>query len=123
MTHTNEKPIACPKCDFRTNRKGALNRHMIQKHDETGSYRTHTCDQCGKGFITASDLKEHIYTHTDIKRFTCPTCGQKLKNDSCYRRHMMCVHGEKVTCEVCGKDYSSPVGLKVHQRNVHNMQL
>ena len=48
-------------------------------------------------------------------------CGKCLKNDCSYRRHMVCVHGIKFTCELCGKDYSAMIGLKVHQRNVHGI--
>ena len=60
-------------------------------------------------------------THSDVKRYTCPACGKQLKNDSCYRRHMVCVHGQKYSCELCSKDYSSLMGLNIHKRDVHGI--
>ena len=60
-------------------------------------------------------------THSDVKRYTCPACGKQLKNDSCYRRHMVCVHGQKYSCELCSKDYSALMGLNIHKRDVHGI--
>ena len=65
--------------------------------------------------------QEHIATHSNAKMFSCYICGKGLKNDSCYRRHMVCVHGLKHTCDLCGKDFSSPVGLKHHRRGAHGI--
>ena len=74
-----------------------------------------------KGFFSAFDLKQYILTHSDVKRCTCPACGKQLKNDSCYRRHMVCVHGQKYSCELCSKDYSALMGLNIHKRDVHGI--
>jgi len=45
--------------------------------------------------------------------FSCCICGEGLKNDSCYCQHMVCIHILKHTCDLCGKDFSSPMGLKI----------
>ena len=91
------------------------------KHDENQSGRKHVCELCGKGFFTPNSLKEHMFTHSDIKRFSCHICGKQLKNDSCYRRHMVCVHGQKYTCEICKKDFSALNGINLHKREVHGI--
>ena len=91
------------------------------KHDENQSGRKHVCELCGKGFFTPNSLKEHMFTHSDIKRFSCHICGKQLKNDSCYRRHMVCVHGQKYTCEICNKDFSAINGINLHKREVHGI--
>ena len=72
-------------------------------------------------FFRAYILKEHILTHSDIKRYTCDICGRQLRNDSCYRRHMMNIHGQKITCDHCNKDFSSPMGVKIHKRDAHGI--
>lgn len=118
--HTGEKPFLCSHCPYRSVTSSGLWMHKLNKHS-LYSGLSHVCEQCGKRFTNRTSLKEHIYTHSDIKRYSCEICGRQLKNDSCYRRHMVCVHGKKFTCEVCGKDFSSPVGLKYHKRDHHGI--
>lgn len=119
--HTGEKPYACDQCDFRCSSSSSLCQHKRRRHDPAETGRKHICEQCGKGFYTRDNLKEHIATHSNAKMFSCYICGKGLKNDSCYRRHMVCVHGLKHTCDLCGKDFSSPVGLKHHRRGAHGI--
>ena len=119
--HTGEKPYACDKCDFRCNTAGSLRMHTVRRHEDPTLYRTHVCEICGKSFHAAYILKEHILTHSDIKRYTCDICGRQLRNDSCYRRHMMNIHGQKISCDHCNKDFSSPVGVKIHKRDAHGI--
>ena len=118
--HTGEMPFKCEYCDFRGVNISSVKRHTRLKH-ETHLLTFHCCDICGKQFKTKANLKEHIPTHSDKRTFLCKICGKCLKNDCSYRRHMVCVHGIKFTCEICNKDYSALIGLKVHQRNVHGI--
>lgn len=118
--HTGEKPFVCDKCDFQTATASSLNYHKQRKHSD-GNVKKHICDLCGKGFITGYALKMHIFTHSDVKRYSCHICGRQLKNDSCYRGHMIRVHSLKYTCDVCGKDYSAITGLNHHKRDVHGI--
>lgn len=119
--HTGEKPYACDKCEFRCNTAGSLRMHTVRRHEDPNLYRTHVCEICGKSFHAAYILKEHILTHSDIKRYTCDICGRQLRNDSCYRRHMMNIHGQKISCDHCNKDFSSPIGVKIHKRDAHGI--
>ena len=74
-----------------------------------------------KGFVDKYHLKCHVLTHSSQKLFPCNLCGAHQKNDSCLRSHMMRVHGLKYMCDVCGKDFSATLGLKIHQREVHQI--
>lgn len=120
LVHQLEKPLKCDECDLRFKRRSCLNRHKITIHTKE---KTHVCHQCGKEFFAVYGLKEHMFTHSDIRRYKCKLCGRELKNDSCYRRHMVGVHGVKVTCDLCGKDFSTSRGCKIHKREVHGVTL
>ena len=71
------------------------------------------CELSGKGFFTSNNLKEHMFTHSDIKQYSCHICDKQLKNNSCYQRNMVCVHGQKFTCEIGNKDFSALDGTVV----------
>ena len=120
IVHTGEKVWKCPHCDMSFSRKETKDRHVKWQH-EASTLKLHICEVCGKGCLTKPKLKDHILTHSDKGTFLCKLCGKYLKNDCSYRRHMVCVHGIKHTCDVCNRDYSSPVGLKIHRRDVHNI--
>ena len=120
IVHTGEKIWKCPHCDMAFSRKETKDRHVKWQH-EASTLKLHICEVCGKGCLTKPKLKDHILTHSDKGTFPCKLCGKFLKNDCSYRRHMVCVHGIKYTCDVCSRDYSSPVGLKIHRRDVHNI--
>ena len=120
-THTGERPYACDKCTFRTATSGTLKVHMIRKHEDPEAHKQFFCTICGKSCFAAHELKKHIRTHSDFKQYSCPECGKQLKNDSCYRRHMMAVHDKKHTCELCQKNFSALAGLAIHKRDVHGI--
>ena len=112
----------CKYCDYSAVTSGAVRTHTKLKH-ETFRLTLHYCDVCGKEFKTKGNLKEHMPTHSEKRTFHCKICGKYLKNDSSYRRHMVCVHSVKFTCDLCGKDYSALIGLKTHQKNVHDIHI
>ena len=72
-------------------------------------------------FFSAFELKKHILTHFDVKRYTCLACKKQLKNNSCYRWSVYTVQGQKYSCKLCSKDYSALMGLNIHKRNVHGI--
>ena len=54
------------------------------------------------------------------EKFPCSKCGKVLANRRMHARHTAsCVHGKKVECLDCGKQYVSTQGLKQHQKAKH----
>lgn len=41
--------------------------------------RPHKCDECGKSFIQATQLRTHSKTH--IRPFPCEQCDEKFKTE------------------------------------------
>ena len=55
-----------------------------------------------------------------MRNSSCSKCGKVLTNRRMHARHTTsCVHGKKVECPDCGKQYASTQGLKQHQKAKH----
>ena len=121
VVHQKEKDYKCHECGVEFRQPQSLHRHLQHQHNPSYKIKLHVCETCGKGYKTRSALKEHVQTHSGKPAFLCRICGKGLKNDSCYRRHMVCVHGVKYTCNICNKEYSAPIGLQQHQRDIHGI--
>ena len=122
LVHTGEKPFQCDKCDFRCGRSSTLKRHMYT-HSDSNEGRVHKCDLCEKAFYEQHVLKEHKLTHDKIKPYQCKMCPDVFSNYSGHRQHMMRAHGQKFTCDICGKDSYTMRGLNIHKRDHHGIPI
>ncbi|KAK4879190.1 hypothetical protein RN001_007336 [Aquatica leii] len=103
----------CHKCDFNTNTKTSLIRHLYHKN-----LKAHICeDAVEKPYIFDSN-KTLLTKHTDEKQFKCSICDYCSDRMEQLKSHM-CKHtGEKpFKCNIC--DYCSIYNsnLKIHMRN------
>ena len=77
------------------------------------------CPVCQQSFKTHHHLMVHMGVHRGEK-YPCSKCGKVLADRRMHSRHTAsCVHGKKVMCPNCGKQYSSSQGLKQHQKAKH----
>ena len=58
----------------------------MKYHDETKQLK---CEHCGKGFVSAQKLSEHVNTHTGEKPFKCktPDCLAQFGSSSSLSHH------------------------------------
>lgn len=89
------KPFKCPKCEYSTDEKGNLVRH-IKTHDNFDKRQKKRmekmknplqCDECKLFFSNKHVLKTHKdYVHSK-NIFQCDLCAAKLKYKSCIKIH------------------------------------
>ena len=90
----------CVEPDFRSGSILSLNKPS----KNSGAFVDHS-----KYYITISEGK-----------FPCVECEYKAQTPGNLKRHRLSKHsGERVPCNICGKDFASKDGLKVHHQNKH----
>ncbi|XP_066544999.1 POZ-, AT hook-, and zinc finger-containing protein 1 isoform X1 [Amia ocellicauda] len=121
LSHSGEKPYACPVCGLRFKRKDRMSYH-VRSHDGSVG-KPYVCQSCGKGFSRPDHLNGHIkQVHTSERPHKCQTCNASFATRDRLRSHLAC-HEDKIPCQVCGKflraAYMSD-HLKKHTEGPHN---
>ena len=92
-------PKKCPKCEYQSDSFAGINAHYKNSHEPV------TCEQCSLSFSTPSTLRQHMYTHKELK-FTCNKCNKGFLFASDLRVHQVkhdSVHTHK--CNKCPKSF------------------
>ena len=87
----------CTECDYGTNNKQSLARHVIAKHtskEEAKKLPTFDCDRCNKSFVTKQLLQKHLYSGKCNleKNFQCDICKKWVKTKQSFDEHTSKYH-------------------------------
>ncbi len=121
ILHFGESPFLCvfEDCGQSFDGMTSLEEHIRKTH-ASPEVKSHTCDVCGKDFISKEELTTHYTLHFKGKEsaFSCKfeTCGQSFDDMNSLVEHIVKNHGKSHTCDVCGKDFSISGNLKSHYR-------
>lgn len=113
------KQHVCSHCSKEFGGKTDLERHMLIHSDE----RPHKCNECGKCYRQAVNLKNHKTTaHEHKKQFACTQCPKSFALKERLRLHMRLHSGEKpYPCALCDKRFarggqvSNQLNLRVYR--------
>uniref|UniRef100_A0A3P9KNV9 POZ/BTB and AT hook containing zinc finger 1 n=1 Tax=Oryzias latipes TaxID=8090 RepID=A0A3P9KNV9_ORYLA len=121
LSHSGEKPYACPVCGLRFKRKDRMSYH-VRSHDGSVG-KPYVCQSCGKGFSRPDHLNGHIkQVHTTERPHKCQICNASFATRDRLRSHLAC-HEDKIPCKVCGKFLRAAYmtdHLKKHSEGAHN---
>uniref|UniRef100_A0A7M4ETB8 C2H2-type domain-containing protein n=1 Tax=Crocodylus porosus TaxID=8502 RepID=A0A7M4ETB8_CROPO len=94
-----------------------LRSKLFAKESAHQGIRSYDCLDCGKSFISSSDLLQHQILHSGDKPYTCLDCGKSFTRKYGLTEHQSIHTGEKpYTCPDCGKSFRRKNGLIEHQR-------
>ncbi|XP_063782398.1 zinc finger protein 501-like [Pseudophryne corroboree] len=78
---------------------------------------SHSCNECGKNFVSPSYLINHQKFHTGESPYECSECGKCFKKNCLLSRHKIIHTGEKpYACSECKKCFTHSSSLMKHQR-------
>ena len=109
----------CEHCEYTTMFAKELRKHYLYRH-KPGSDRI-PCDQCHFTTTRADALKRHIENkHLGIKH-QCNLCNYSSGDKSDLTKHKRLTHGEKVTCEICCKEFTA--GSYIKHKKTHKLPM
>lgn len=120
---TNHK-YKCPDCPQYRNTEEGLKDH------ESMTHTMYVCKECGRFCQGFDKLQIHEDKHN--AKSSCPKCGKTYTTREFYEKHVkLCLEDlidphpirssmlKSFACEKCDKAYSTPGGLRVHNRFAH----
>ncbi|XP_066536032.1 uncharacterized protein si:ch73-109d9.2 isoform X2 [Hoplias malabaricus] len=121
MVGSGEKrPPTCSQCMISFPDQVSLKTHMLSHRASTS--HSYVCNQCGKKFTQACNLKVHQRVHQKDGLHLCNHCGKGYSSFTDLRRHKCSQAGDKpYSCTLCGNKFSRLWNLKLHRR-IHTQE-
>lgn len=117
-SHTNPRPISCPKCPKRFRSKFDLAEHT-NVHKGIKPYR---CSDCDQTYHHKVSLQMHVKSHLPPQNLACEYCGKVFPYRTRLLSHVGSVHMKNrrnFRCHFCYNLYSSLSVLNDHIKTRH----
>ncbi|KAG7208934.1 hypothetical protein KM043_015112 [Ampulex compressa] len=117
-SHTNPRPIQCPKCPKRFKSK-----FYLTEHDNVHKgVRPYCCTDCGQSYHHKVSLQIHMKSHLPPQNLACEYCGKVFPYRTRLLSHIASVHlknRRNFRCRFCYNLYSSLSVLNEHIKTRH----
>ncbi|XP_053645730.1 zinc finger protein 14 isoform X2 [Cherax quadricarinatus] len=139
----------CPACNHEASSQNSLDQHIISKHPDSRFFECHichkffrtyrylnfmhikrchvglpvkyTCEKCNKGFVDKTALKNHKFTHSEVRNYTCKFCGAMFHTPYNLNLHINThTQEKKYVCVHCGSAFLRPNNLCAHKKRFHS---
>lgn len=112
----------CPECiEFKSSNWNNLAGHLWRSH--IIDMELHSCDLCSYKTPSLSNLaNQHRGIHGDDRPFLCDNCGKGFKTTKQLRNHRdlhKAKAKEPLKCDECRRDFTNTRLLKLHKDSVH----
>ena len=117
----DEAKFLCSDCPVSFRWKKRLEKHQHLDHGKPITFKTYTCDECGRVFFYSSDLSNHKKFHKKDPSSTCNVCDKTFHKPETMRRHVDYVHNKvkNHNCDQCEYKASQKEKLQKHVKKVH----
>lgn len=92
--------------------------HFQKEHKEKDSLKQLQCPKCTYKTASYSSLQAHVKNIHCGGTVKCPTCPKKFHSQKILNTHLRASHGERGTCEHCGKEMLKYSLLRHFQRTL-----
>nr|CAD7443060.1 unnamed protein product [Timema bartmani] len=107
LSKTRRKKIIPQSCD------------SMKVYSPRSDRQRHTCNTCGRSYMTRKSLKEHIKKHSQ-EPVKCDLCGRMYKNEHVLKTHISLHTGAQPRpCSHCDKAFFFASSLKQHMKQEH----
>ncbi|XP_055710244.1 zinc finger protein OZF-like [Phlebotomus papatasi] len=116
-THKKDNVWCCEFCTYRSRKKDCLQQHVDGAHNGKNDF---FCQHCGRCFVSAIGLKQHIRRIKGIKKFKCKICGiKKISSTELKNHENIHARGRIFYCKFCPQKTTYKTHMKQHVKSVH----
>jgi len=87
---------------------------MVEKFD--GMWK---CKVCGKTSKHKGTLKKHAESHIEGMSHACHTCNKSFSTRNSLQSHILNIHSELISCDLCGKSGMNKMSYHNHKSSHH----
>ncbi|XP_052233490.1 uncharacterized protein LOC127846353 isoform X3 [Dreissena polymorpha] len=117
--HLNHFKYQCNDCGRMMKSKTGFNEHVRVFH--TKNAQVYTCPECNKQFKQRGNLRSHMFSHSEERKFACDICLKSFKYPDQLSRHKLEHRSTvKFSCIICNKNFFRNTELKKHIELYHS---